>query len=130
MRDHASALEYDLMTMTRYTLRDVGRALPWGALLHFVRHLPPTAELSKEWSSDAAEQAAWLDGSLVAPMLASLIDAINFGRWEYAASVSKHKPKRPKAVKTPWRDGGTEGRKLGSDPIPISEFEDWWNGRR
>ena len=116
------------MTMTRFTLRDVGRALPWGALLHFVRHLPPTSELAKEANVGAAEQAVWLDGSLVAPMLASLIDATNFGRWEYAASVSKHKPRRPRAVRTPWGDGGTNERKLGSDPVPISEFEEWWGG--
>jgi len=113
------------MTRTRYTLDDLGGALPWRALLHFITHLPADSELAKESDGGMAEQAPWLDGSMVAPLLAALVDATNFGRWEYAASVSKRKPRKPKRVRTPW--GGHERvRKLGSDPIPVADFEAWW----
>lgn len=115
------------MCRTPYTLDDLGGALSWRALLHFILHLPPDSELAKESDSDAPERAAWLDGSLVAPLLASLIDSNNFGRWEYAASISKRKPRKPKRVKTPW--GDRDERRLGSDPIRVADFEEWWNSK-
>lgn len=115
------------MTSAGHTLADVGRTLSWGALSHFCRYLPPTSQLGKELDGKSAEMAAWLDGSLVAPLMAALIDSENFGRWEYAASVSRRKPKKPKQIKTPWSTKDEE-QKLGSDPIPVGDFEDWWNG--
>lgn len=114
------------MTLTRFTLADVGRTLSWGALLHFCQYLPPTSQTAKKMDGKTAEMSAWLDGSLVAPLMAALIDSENFGRWEYAASVSKRKPKKPKHVKTPWSKS-TEEQKLGRDPIPVGDFEDWWD---
>ena len=116
------------MCRTPYTLDDLGGALSWRALLHFVLHLPPDSELSKESDPGAAERAAWMDGSLLAPLLAALIDSTNFGRWEYAASVSKRKPRKPRQVRTPW-GGGRSGRRLGSDPVPVGDFESWWSGK-
>lgn len=119
------------MTLTRFTLDDLGRALSWRALSHFVDHLPPTSALMRELRPESAETLAWLDGSMVAPLLADLIDSVAYGRWEYLAShvpKGKRMPKEPRRLPRPWDRAEAEKgvRRVGRDPIPISEFDSWW----
>ena len=54
--DHAGALDYDLMTLTRWTLDDLGGELGWERLLHFVQNLPPTSALARAMHPDMAEE--------------------------------------------------------------------------
>lgn len=133
VHEFGGAIEYDLMTHTRYTLDDLGGALTWRALLNFVTHVGPQSALAKSMRPELAEMSGWLDGSMVAPLIAELIDCTNYGRWEYATSVTpkkKKKPKEPKPVPRPWAKSRARGEKrIGRDPIPISEFESWWRSR-
>lgn len=119
--------------MTRYTLDDVGGALSWRALLHFVRGLPPTSHFACSVDPKLQAMSAWLDGSMVAPLLADLIDCINLERWEYAVSCvgkGKRKPRKPKPVPRPWVQSTSKGeRHIGKDPIRIADFEVWWNSK-
>ncbi|WP_054682570.1 hypothetical protein [Microbacterium sp. No. 7] len=66
--------------------------------------------------------ALWTVGE---QLLADLIDILNLANWQRGGD--KHAP-RPRRLTRPWetRDGV---QVLGSDPIPISEFDDWWNAQ-
>lgn len=104
------------MTRTRYTLRDVGGALPWGALLHFVEHL---GHDSATWRAANPEDQThlWLDGSMVAPILADLYDLLN----QRSAGKSRQRP-----YPRPWAKNRSTER-YGRKPIPIRDFDAWWD---
>lgn len=111
--------------MTHYQLRDVGGALPWGALLHFVRYLPRTSALSQELVP-LSETEHWIAGDVNANIIADTFDAITHGFAALAAKGTGHAPKRIKPYPRPWNKPKT--RHIGKGAIPISNFEDWWNG--
>lgn len=130
MHDHGGALDYDLMTMTQYTLDDVGGRLSTGALAHFVKHLPPSSETKRALSPEDAEKVAWMDGDVTSQLVAILIDELRGMQWLYAKSNSKGSVRRPKPFETPWNDGEGYGeRRIGSDPITIAEFDAWFDGK-
>ena len=120
------------MTLAHMTLDDLGGALSWRALLHFVGGLGATSALVRELRPELDEMAPWLDGSMVAPLLADLIDCLNMQRWERVVAASGKRPRRPKRVTRPWEGDSKGVRVIGRDPIPVSEFESWWEsaGRR
>ena len=114
------------MTRTKYTLQDVGGRLGWAALSHFVRYVlkDPKSALWCEMFDKDGDKAGWYDGTRVAPMLADLYDLVSWFRWSFSASHVGRRAKRPKPYPRPWVDDGT--RHIGKDPIPISEFDEWW----
>lgn len=121
---HESALEYDLLTLTHYQLRDVGGALPWGALLHFVTHLPRTSAL-KEELFPVTEEERWQRGDYVSNILADIFDAITHGFAALAAKGTGHAPRKVKPYPRPWSKPKT--RHIGKGAIPIKDFERWWS---
>lgn len=125
MEVHGAALEYDLLTLTHYQLRDVGRALSWGALLHFVEHVPRTSALSRELVP-RTDTEAWVDGDATAVILADIFDLLSALRSEHAVKGTGRSPRKPKPYPRPWAQQKGE-RHVGSDPIPISDFESWWS---
>ena len=125
MREHGPAIDYDLMTSTRYTLRDIGGALPWGALLHFVQYLPRTSALSRELEPTSDEER-WASGHATAAILADIYDALSQLNANFCARGSGRRAQAVKPYPRPWAKGTGE-RTVGSDPIPVSDFEAWWN---
>lgn len=124
--EHYEALSYDLMTRTRFTLDDLGGPLSWAALFSFVSNCGHDSAVFRAMNPD---MAPWLDGRMVAPLLAQLIDAMNTNTYVNAVAHCDEgkRPDPPKRVKTPWTVEEAEGRHIGSDPIPISEFDAWWD---
>ena len=129
IRDHGGALEYDLVTRTRHTLADVGGALPWGALRHFVAYLGHDSALWRETHPEEAKTLPWEDGSMVAPLLADVFDVTALVAWTTANKGAKHPKPKPKPYPRPWVARANE-RHYGSKPIPISEFDSWWDRKR
>lgn len=124
IEEHGAALDYDLLTMTRYTLQDVGGALPWGALLHFVQFAPRTSALSRELTP-ATDTELWADGSATAAILADLYDLLNQMNENLVARSGRRRASHVKPYPRPWAKGQGE-RVIGHDPIPIADFEAWW----
>lgn len=124
---HRGALDYDLMTLAGRTLDDVfdGRMTP-RALLHFVLNLDTSSRTWRDINPDRADEATWLDGSLTSVLLARVCDEISDMQWVYLQSLSKCSVQRPSHVPTPWTKD--DSRHIGRDPIPISEFNEWWDG--
>lgn len=121
--EHGEALEYDLMRMTRYTLDDLGGALPERALLAFVRHLP----LESATVAEVDDRGGW---SMTQQLIARLIESVESLDWHFMCSripKGRSKPPHPKPIARPGvkRD---EGQRIGRDPIPVQDFNDWYYG--
>lgn len=126
--EHGGALEYDLMTRCGATLDDVPARIPWTALRSFVTHLDASSALVKEQDPDIA---GWQGTDRVPMLLADAIDAINVFRWQFECANTpkkKRRPKRPEPYPRPGVGKGDDGQKVGRDPIPVSEFDEWWSG--
>ena len=112
--------------MTDHNLQDVGGALPWGALLHFVQYLPRTSTLSCEIAPTTDEER-WAQGHATAALLADIYDLLNQLNTNLCSQGKRATQVKP--YPRPWTKGKGE-RRIGRDAIPISEFEDWWAGNR
>ena len=122
IQDHAGALDHDLITRTRYTLDDVPESLGWSQLLHFVRYLKPGSALYDELHP---ERSTMVHGDVI---LMDIYDLLSAFMWAYGCANSKSKPDRPKPYPRPWvEEKGT--KRYGKNPIPISEFKDWYYRR-
>lgn len=113
-----SALQYDLLR-AGLSLDDLGsEALTWYDLRVFVRHVQtsPDSALGLELRG----HAVW---SVEAQLLATIADSLAWANWQRAGK--KNAPK-PKPLERPWLKA--KGQKFGKDAIPLSEFDDWWDG--
>jgi hypothetical protein len=115
----AEAIEFDLLERCGWSLDDLGMAFSWHDLWVLVfrwQKTPGTA------TCDAVQGVEhW---SVSDQLLASIFDLLQIGNWQRAGKKSAPKPKR---LQRPWEK--TRTRKLGSNPIPISKFSDWWESK-
>ena len=88
------------------------------ALLSFIQYLPPDSALYRELNPDD-EKGLWFTTLKTNAILADLYDAY--------ARVHTKKGHTAKPYPRPMEK---EKAKLGKDPIPISQFWDWWNKER
>ena len=111
------------MTNTRWTLADVGGDLPWSGLSAFVAYLPPTSALLREIDEDMS----WTRDQM---LLALIADELAVANWMAICRGQKKSkwPKQPEPIPRPGVKKVDEGKHIGSDPIPISEFEKWYYG--
>ena len=128
IEEHGAALEYDLLTLTGYQLRDVGGALSWGALLHFAMYLPRSSALSQELRP-ATDVERWTDGTVTAPLIADLIDTVNNVGAVLIAKGTGRMPRHVKPYRRPWADDGTVTIGGADSAIPIADFEAWWDSK-
>lgn len=117
IRNHAQALEFDLMTMTGRTLSEymgmgaAGKA----ALVSFTRYLPPDSATYREMHP-RDELGGWLTTAKTNAILADIYDA-----FAIAHSKKGHRPK-------PYPRPNGKGKGIGKGAIPVNEFMDWWKG--
>lgn len=86
------------------------------ALLSFINYLPPDSALNSEMNPDD-EKGPWFTTVKTNAILADIFDV-------FMAAHTK-KGVQPKPYPRP-----KQKQKVGKDPIPISEFWDWWNKER
>lgn len=129
--DHGGALEYDLMTLTNFTLDDLGGRLSCRSLVHFIRYLPPTSATKRELDGGLTDiQTAWVSGQATAQLVACLIDEIRGLEWLYQSAHSKSRIRRPKRFPTPWSTDEELGvRRFGKDPIRVADFDAWFDSK-
>lgn len=125
---YSDALEYDLMTRTRFTLDDVGKALSWRALLAFIAHLDKSSALWRAANEEDVELAFWESSEIQPQLLAGIIDELRAMRYVLVATNSKHKPKPPKPLERPYVKAKNQAQQYGSEPVNIEEFENFWSG--
>lgn len=114
---HREAIEYDLL-MAGKSLDDLGTlALSWRDLRTLIRRWQRTAGTAL---SEAVQgYTMW---SIEAQLLAEAVDTLRSGNWQ---RMQKKSAPKPKPIPRPWEK--TKATRLGSEPIPISQFDDWWD---
>lgn len=114
------------MTLTSFRVDDLGDGLDWHTLSVFLSGLPLSSAYQR---AKNPELTVWANGQITALVLADIVDTLNEFRREFAISRSERnrsiKLKRyPRPLSIEKENNGAEH--FGADPIPISEFDDWW----
>lgn len=113
--EHQEAIEYDLISLgLRLAWLGTGR-LTWRDLAVIVRHSPRTSALARAVNGD---ETTW---SLTDHLLAGVYDLLALANWQRAGK--KNSP-RPRPLPRPGKAG--DGKRIGKDPIPIRDFNTWW----
>ena len=116
--DVRAALHYDLLTRG-LTLDLLGsEAFTWYDLKVVFKHLQND---TKSALSIELHGVRW---SIEAQLTAVVADHLAFANWQRAGRRSATKPKR---IPRPWEKPATTS--LGTEPIPIADFNDWWDSR-
>ena len=114
--EHSEAIEYDLLTLGR-RLDDLGTPdLSWRDLYVITRHLPATSALRRAAGNG---EEPW---TVTDYLLALVVDALNGANWQRAGKKGAAKP-----VAIPRPGEAPKGERWGADPIPLSEFDSWWD---
>lgn len=103
--------------MAGYRLADLTVSLSWRDLSVLVHRW--SAEPGTATGEAMQGHELW---TTEAELTAGVIDAINLGNWQRQGKGSAPKPKpvkRPGAKST--------AKTFGKDPIPVSEFDVWWD---
>lgn len=82
----------------------------------------PTSALMRELQP---ELSAWASGAVLADLMAHAVDLLAGGNWQRAGKKTAPKPK---PIPRPGRKD--ESTKYGADPIPVKDFDNWWNGAK
>lgn len=118
VEEYRDALAYHLITLG-LRLRWLGSSrLTWEDLRVIVAQSPPGSPLHRAKDDT---RAAWDSGAVSAYLLAVIADQIAGGNWQRAGR--KNAPK-PKPIERPGDN--KKGTVLGSEPVKISEFDEWW----
>lgn len=116
--------------MCSFTLDDLGARLSCRALISFIKYLPATSATCKKLNPDKEEQIQWQETNLLPQLLATACDHLAYIGYVLSTSNSKH-PKqiqKPEPIDRPGINKH-EKKKYGSDAIPISEWDAWWNSK-
>ena len=125
---YGEAIDYDLMTRTRWTLRDWedGR-LDSRSLTRFVLGLGYDSAYYRARHPEDKGSIAWIDGSAECALLAELIDTVRASANALAYKGTGKRPPSLDPYPRPWsKDERT--RRYGRDPIPIRDFDRWYYG--
>lgn len=113
---HGEAVEYDLIGRG-LRLRELGSArFSWLDLQIIVRGAPRDSAIGRSIGGATSE---W---GVTEHLLALLVDAVVIGNWQRQGNPHAPRPhplSRPGAPK--------QGTHLGKEPIPVGDFEEWWN---
>ncbi len=112
-----------------WTLADVGARLPWRALASLASHPLPGSSLM---AALHPEEAPWLDGRKVAPLLADVLDDLRGLAYAYVRRNALHPSlvPKPEPVPRPWAGGRAGGRHFGSGALEPAALEAWLAARQ
>lgn len=105
--------------MAGWSLDDLGYTLSWRDLQILVR-----VWQAKPGTATCAAVQGVEHWTVTDQLLADIADALYTANWQREGKSSRPRPKR---IPRPWER--TKVRKFGSEPIPLSKFNDWWEAR-
>jgi hypothetical protein len=116
--EHDSAVRYELLKVGR-SLDDLHEGtLGWPDLLAVVRAAEAGSPLAIATGGERARYP------LRDYLLAHAVNALRQANWQRIGD--KHIP-QPTLIELPGMES-TDTRRFGSDPLPMSEFNEWWSG--
>ena len=122
--EHGRAVNYDLMTRTRFTLDDLGGALSWSALFSFISYLDGTSATARE----LGKATGWDTITQTNILLADLYDLIQVLNANFCGFASGKKPQKFKPYPRPGTE--PEKRHFGAKPLPPDELRAWFEKKR
>lgn len=114
---YGEAIEFDLLQVGR-SLDELGDSLSWRDLWVLVMRWQKTPGTA---TCEAVHDVVLWDTPT--QILAGIFDLLGISNWQRAG---KRSARKPKPLDRPW-DKKAKSRSFGSDPIPISQFNDWWD---
>lgn len=120
LEEHGEAVEYHLIEMG-LRLRWLGtEVLTWADLLSIIRGASRASPIGRELGGASAE---WGPNEY---LLALVVDSLQWSNYLLQLQINpRSQPERPRPVSRPGAK--PSGTRLGADPIPISQFEEWWS---
>lgn len=110
--------------MLGMTMEQAASSFGWGELINFASHLPDSSAVAR---AKNRERSLYASDIQRAAMMADIYDAIAALSYMFACAHTQHgKPKKPKPYPRPWVSD--DAQRIGSKPIPISEFDEWYYG--
>lgn len=110
------------MTLLGMTFEQAAFSFGWGELVNFSGHLPTDSATYRALKPDENKFSTGLQRNA---MLADIFDAIMAFVFLFSKAHGG-RGKKPKLYPRPWADG--DAQKIGSSPIPISQFDEWYYG--
>ena len=110
------------MTLLGMPFEKAAYSFGWGNLRDFASNLPTTSATYRALNKDIADYGNPIKQS---GMIADLYDALTAFAYTFAKAHGG-KGQKPKPYPRPTK--ADEENKFGKDPIPISEFNDWYYG--
>lgn len=124
--EHREALEYDLLTRTRYQLDDVGGTLSWSALYSFIHNLSTDSALAR----DLGKSTGWESQIKTNAILADIYDLLQVINNNLCGLGSKHPTrKKIKPYPRPGKDNDNV-HKIGKGALPPDELHKWIQERQ
>lgn len=94
--------------------------LTWADLLVIVHGASRTSPIGRSTGGESTEWGA------TEHLLALLVDSVAWTNYLMQFQINpRSQPERPRPVSRPGVK--PTGTRLGADPIPISQFEEWWS---
>ena len=110
------------MTLLGMTFEQAAFSFGWGELVNFSGHLPTDSATYRAVNPNENKFSTGLQRNAI---LADICDAIRVFAFMFA-KVHGGKGKKPKPYPRPWAND--DAQKIGSSPIPISQFNEWYYG--
>lgn len=95
----------------------------YAALFAFLAHLPSSSAYARMKSP---ETASWMDGSVVANLLAEVGHRLDILAWQQTKD-GKAGRRKPQSWPRPWLKKANAQR-VGAGPIPASDWDSFWDG--
>lgn len=126
--EHYDALNYDLMTRTKWTLEDLGFGLSFRSLLSFVTYLPHDSALYRAMNPEKAEEVLWQNTALLPQLVASVVDELRMLQFVYTQAHTKKniRNKRPKPIPRPGVEDKDTKTIKGDVFESVEAFEKKW----
>lgn len=124
--EHGEAIDYDLITKTRYQLNDIGGALTWSSLNSFIKNLGGDSALARDLGKSTGWETALKTNAILADIY-DLLQIINANLVNMASGGKKKMKIKP--YPRPGQDDDNK-RKIGRGAMPLNELRAWLNKRR
>ena len=104
------------------TFEQAAVSFGWGELINFSNHLPIDSATYRALKPDESKFSTDLQRSAI---LADIFDVVSGFAYAFSKAYGG-KGRKPKQYPRPWANESAQ--KIGSKPIPISEFDAWYYG--
>lgn len=110
------------MTLLGMAFEQAAISFGWGELLNFSKHLPIDSATHRALKPEETKFASDLQQSAILADVFDVVSALNYN----FSKAHGGKGRKPEPYPRPWAARNVQ--KIGSKPIPISEFNDWYYG--